>query len=274
MFELVISLYQDSNQKRHQELISCLKKNLKLNCIKKIHLLLEGEVLDIPKNKKIITSRIKNRPTYNDFFDYCNKKIKGNAIIANADISFDKTLKKISNKLTYDHFIFISRHESEQEGLIEIPNIYGRYSKTYENIFSHDAWIFKSPMKYRADVDVTVGTFFCDGLIIYFLHNHTDYNLYNLSHDIKIIHNHNTSIPDSVLRAKDQKYIQDRYNFLMDKFNFPDHNFVGGIRVSKISNLNTQYLSNNVWMHYTTYYDILENLHGKRFISLKTGTVA
>ena len=46
MFELVISLYQESNQKRHQELISCLNKNLKLNCIKKIHLLLEGDVLD------------------------------------------------------------------------------------------------------------------------------------------------------------------------------------------------------------------------------------
>ena len=115
MFELVISFYQDKNKQRHSELLSCLEENLKNKYIKRIHLLLEGENVQLPQDKKIVCNLIANRPTYNDFFKYCHKNIKGNAIIANTDILFDNTLSRLDNELQEDHFICLTRYEDNNK---------------------------------------------------------------------------------------------------------------------------------------------------------------
>jgi hypothetical protein len=48
-------------------------------------------------------------------------------------------------------------------------------NKKYSNIFSHDAWIFKSPMKYPINIDISLGEMFSDSYLDYKLKNSTYY---------------------------------------------------------------------------------------------------
>lgn len=274
MFELVISFYQDKNKQRHSELLSCLEENLKNKYIKRIHLLLEGENVQLPQDKKIVCNLIANRPTYNDFFKYCNRNIKGNAIIANTDILFDNTLSKLYSELQEDHFICLTRYEDNNRPIqtLDIPPGYKNPDR--DNIFSQDAWIFKSPMFQEVDIDIPVGTFFCDGLLIYFLHNHSNYKLYNLYHDIKIYHKHKTTIPDSTQKAYDVKYQIKYKKELKEKFNFIDHRFIAGLRGCSWNEYVSGKKTNDVWLDFVEYFYINRFLHDKQFVSIKNNTVA
>ena len=56
-----------------------------------------------------------------------------------------------------------------------------------DNIFSHDTWVFKSPMKYPIHINIHLGEMFCDSYLNYKL-SKIPYKCYNLSKDINCLH--------------------------------------------------------------------------------------
>lgn len=220
---LVISLYNEINITRSIELLYCLRKNLNNESISKIHILIEDDIniqyykkqqqrnklnyflleciLELMENfeqdNKIVLVPLNMRPTFNDYFEYCNKNIIGNVIIANSDIVYDETINKIEN-IVEDEFIVLTRYQRYNNTfkLIDLneKKYYKNLSSTYlssnhnkVNIFSQDTWIFKSPMYDKIDIPYFVGSKFSNNFINYSL-NKSKYIVYNKSKFIKSYH--------------------------------------------------------------------------------------
>ena len=195
---LIISLYNEKNEIRIFELLMCLYENLKNKYISKIHILLETSdesyliktVLELFMQKndylkdRLIIKTITKRPSYNCFFDYVDNNIIGTTIIANSDIIFDKSLIHLKY-LKDDDFISITRTENNKRN--EILSLYTENKEKRINVFSQDAWVFKSPMKYKVKNEIEPGTMQCDSYLNYTL-SKTNYKCYNLCNDINLFH--------------------------------------------------------------------------------------
>lgn len=195
---LLIGLYNEKNEIRTFELLMSIYENLKNKYISKIHLLFEESnesyllksviELLIQKNSylkdRLIIKNISERPSYNSFFDYANENINGNIIVANSDIIFDKSLSNLKY-LKYDDFLSITRTEKNKR--TEILSTKIKNNEKRINIFSQDAWVFKSPMKYKVASEIELGTMQCDSFLNYTL-SKTEYKCYNLCNDINLFH--------------------------------------------------------------------------------------
>jgi hypothetical protein len=199
---LVISLYNESNISRALELLFCLRENLNNKYINKVHILMENSdkssyfllecinklMFTFGEKDKIKIIPFDRRPTFNDYFEYCNKNIEGNAIVANSDIVYDDTLSKIEN-IIENEFIVLTRY-NKYDDIFKIfhftdKNMIPILNKV--NIFSQDTWIFKSPMYDNIDIPMFVGSMFSDSFINYRLST-SKYNVYNKAKFIRSYH--------------------------------------------------------------------------------------
>jgi hypothetical protein len=202
---LVISLYNESNISRALELLFCLRENLNNKYINKVHILMENSdkssyfllecinklMFTFGEKDKIKIIPFDRRPTFNDYFEYCNKNIEGNAIVANSDIVYDDTLNKIEN-ITENEFIVLTRY-NKYDDTFKIFHFKEKDKKSIKilnnkvNIFSQDTWIFKSPMYDNIDIPMFVGSMFSDSFINYKLSN-SKFKVYNRSKFIRSCH--------------------------------------------------------------------------------------
>ena len=159
---LIIEYFQSKNHIRNGEYLYCLHENIGIDEINNIYIFVEeGSDLnfDSPKIKKIVT---KERPTYQDLFEYCNEHMKDEiCIVANADIIFDDTLRYFESLNMEKQFGGLSRWEiSTNDGKNwEI--------EPYDNAASQDVWIFKTPVLTSDDMNYTMGKPGCDNKIFY-----------------------------------------------------------------------------------------------------------
>ena len=159
---LIIEYFQSKNHIRNGEYLYCLHENIGIDEINNIYIFVEeGSDLnfDSPKIKKIVT---KERPTYQDLFEYCNEHMKDEiCIVANADIIFDDTLRYFESLNMEKQFYGLSRWEiSTNDGKNwEI--------EPYDNAASQDVWIFKTPVLTSDDMNYTMGKPGCDNKIFY-----------------------------------------------------------------------------------------------------------
>ena len=205
-FQLVISLYNEKKIDRVMEFLLVLAINLQNKNIQKIHVLFENNgnsrenlsrtVINtllirnkLYDNLKIIN--IKEKPNFSYIFQYANQFPKSsNIMIANSDIMLDDSLAQIGNKLKNDDFICLSRYNWDKS-LKSWNLIYMEFGgNKYTNVFSHDVWIFKSPMKYSIKVDICLGDMFSDSYIDFKLKNTTNYSCFNLAKSIRAHHVH------------------------------------------------------------------------------------
>ena len=196
-FQLVTSLYNEKNIDRAMELLLVLSLNLQNKNIQTIHVLFENNgnsrdnlmrtvvnVLLIRNklygNLKIVN--IKQKPNFSYIFQYANQLPKAsNIMVANSDIMLDDSLQQIGNKLKDDDFICLSRY-NWNKNLKSWNLIYMEFNgNKYTNIFSHDVWIFKSPMKHPINIDICLGDMFSDSYIDLKLKNTTNYSCFNLA---------------------------------------------------------------------------------------------
>lgn len=194
---LVFSLYNEANISRSIELLYCFKENLSIESIRYYHILLEKStetqyfIKDvvyflINNNSNIKVYDIECRPTYNYIFDFVNNNIDGTIILTNSDIVFDNSLD-ILKHLKDEQFISLTRYNlvngnSELISFEHNGNV---------NILSQDTWIFKSPMKYKLNNVMSLGTFFCDSYMNYVL-SQSQYKCFNLYNDIITYHIQNS----------------------------------------------------------------------------------
>ena len=91
---LIIEYFNSLNHIRNGELLYCLHQNLANDYIDKIYIFMEEDAelnFDSPKIERVV---VKERPTYQDLFEYCNTHMRNEiCIVSNADIIFDDTLR-------------------------------------------------------------------------------------------------------------------------------------------------------------------------------------
>jgi len=195
--ELLTSFYYTKNQKRQEELITTLKKNLSKQFIHKIHLYITET-----DYKKFINSDFKNdknydkidfiiknyQPKYKELFEVAceyNDKI---IAICNSDIEFSISNLDILNKLD-DSCYFLTRHEYDMTHPL-ITNFGG----------SHDAFIFKSDIlkdkiknKDLSYIDYIQNTPGIEALLTIFCIEKLNYKILNPCFEIKLLHHHKSA---------------------------------------------------------------------------------
>ena len=159
---LIIEYFNSLNHIRNGELLYCLHQNLANDYIDKIYIFMEEDAelnFDSPKIERVI---VKERPTYQDLFEYCNAHMKNEiCIVSNADIIFDETLRYFENLDMTKQFYALSRWEmSTNDGKNwEI--------EPFDNSASQDVWIFKTPVLTSCEMNYTMGVPGCDNKITY-----------------------------------------------------------------------------------------------------------
>jgi hypothetical protein len=201
---LVISLYNEKDFDRVFELLIVFALNFQNNSIQKIHILFENNNSNLPNllrtvinviilrhklQDKIIIFNVNEKPSFQSIFEYVNKfPTLTNVIVSNSDILFDNSLDLVNKNLKEDHFICLSRYNWEKNKK-KWELIYMNFNNNkYSNVFSHDSWIFKAPMKYPLKIDINLGDMFSDSYLNYKLKVSTYYSCFNLSKSIRIFH--------------------------------------------------------------------------------------
>lgn len=248
-FNLIINLHEDKNPMRSHEILYCLTRNASHENIQKIHIL--GDNIDnykdlhriINDNPDLFSVNIGyGRCSYEEIFSYCNQNIKGNCIVANSDVVFSSNLN-ILQSMKDDRFICLTRHDGGK--IITLDS-------GYYNIFSQDAWIFRSPMRYKLEnlpKKLKIGTMFCDSVLNWYLEK-SKYKCFNLGQDIILEHFHIcTESASNAISNEDRVKLAKEYIKITNCYGW---DFVVGLKFSKIQDLNDDEEANKflTWSQY------------------------
>jgi hypothetical protein len=157
---LITTFFKGTYHKaRISELIETLRRNIKNEYIEAVHVIYEKDNprKDLEKtnvrdllDRKLVTMRVQQQPTYFRMFTYANLALdRGSiAIVANSDIFFDKTLRHLKfgaprNETNWRSAMALSRSHAADCGKQDDWNGVFDLCNTY--IGSHDAFIFAPP---------------------------------------------------------------------------------------------------------------------------------
>ena len=73
---LLINYFTPSNLQRYSEFITCIHENLGNKLIKQIIVFVSDNSEFHFTHEKLKVIKVDGRPTYKDYFDYCNKNLK------------------------------------------------------------------------------------------------------------------------------------------------------------------------------------------------------
>ena len=166
-FKLLTNLYNEKNNDRIAEYITCLENNLNHESINKIHILYdtsnddnENKLLAYLKKKNVIISYLKKRQTYQDCFDFANKCYPNSKIIlCNADIYFNNTLKLLDSYDLTNKFLALTRWDETNDGKL-LPLIRPDGSEISN---SQD----ETPLRKFENSKIEIGIMGCDRHIAY-----------------------------------------------------------------------------------------------------------
>ena len=177
-FNLVVTYFDKHD--RINEFHRCFQENIRNKYIKKIYVLYEGFQGNAPwflLHDKIKIIKLDHYPEHKDFYDFINKNLSGELVIwANTDIYFDDTLKSLRHVDFNKTAVILTRHQ--------MPNYTGTWKRRPG---SHDAWIFKVPIKYE-NGDIKINNFGNEVFILYTLLYNWD--VINPSETVKAWHVH------------------------------------------------------------------------------------
>ena len=178
---LFTTYYNEENNFRKQELLSCMQKNILNKTISKITIFNEGESLAYLAPTKIKEVFIDKRPTYQDFINYINTNSSPDDIhiIANTDIYFDKNIEVLKHINLKDTCLALSRWDTADT--IK-PKLYNRND-------SQDTWVFKGPVKQQFKANFPLGVPRCDNKLLFELQE-AGYRVLNPAFSIKSFHVH------------------------------------------------------------------------------------
>lgn len=200
---LIAQYYETDDTQRQKENDISLLNNILNDSITKIHLLNEKEYnLDHILSKiqpnyrnKVKQHVIEKRMTFNDGMGFANTFCKNKIIIiANLDIFFTPELNICK---TYDFtnlFCSLSRYELLHDYNFDGDNKIAKFIHNGQLgnpcIDSHDAWMFKAPIKMTPKSKIMLGSEGCDTIINYIYGEIMKYNVVNPINSIVTIHYH------------------------------------------------------------------------------------
>ena len=238
---LITQYYNTEDKQRHKENTISLVNNILNPHITKIHLLNE-ELYDLEfifksldnTNKqnnfrdKVKQHIIEKRMTFHDSMAFANQFCKNSIIIvANLDIFFNEDLTKLQSYDFSNLFLSLSRFELLNDYRFDNNNQVAKFIHNGELgnpcIDSHDAWIFKTPIKMTSDSKVMLGSLGCDTIINYIYGETMKYNVVNPIDSIMTVHYHRERERDyrttngirshsGMLYNKDNTYKSDDYS--------------------------------------------------------------
>jgi hypothetical protein len=141
---LLTGLYHDPDAGRRAELRECLRRNAENVLINEIHLFSEDAVAaeSLQSDPVMSLNKIRlvphgRRLTFRDLFDYSNRALGGQGVIAaNADIFFDDSLALLDGYDLRGRLLCLSRWDVQADGSASF----------FEHPASQDAWIFRAPV--------------------------------------------------------------------------------------------------------------------------------
>ncbi len=160
---LYVPYFRAASPRRQAELDLCIKKNLEIDALSTIYLIIDDGAEPPVKNSKLKIISVKSRPTYQHWVEYSYRN-DPNAIslLANADIYFDDGFKYLVNALSEPQsFLALTRYDTKEGKLIPHPNPH----------WSQDVWGLNtsSPLNselYR-ELDFMLGVPRCDNKVAY-----------------------------------------------------------------------------------------------------------
>ena len=154
---LLTGFYHDPDPHRRGELLECIKRNLANDWIDEVRVFIEdatapetiSELLD---HRKLRSIELGRRVTFRFLFDYANENLKGQIVlVANADIYFDETLRRLQGYDLNRKLFCLSRWDVQPDGSTVF----------FEHPSSQDAWIFQAPIP-EMNCDFHMGLPACD----------------------------------------------------------------------------------------------------------------
>jgi hypothetical protein len=148
---LLTGFYLDLDPARCGEFLECIRRNEANDCFDEIHVRMENSVDPSQirsAHPSLSASKIRlfphgQRLTYRDLFAHANRYLPGQiVVIANADMFFDHTLRRLEGYDLSAKLLCLSRWDVQSDGTLCF----------FDHPCSQDAWIFQAP----------ISEFFCD----------------------------------------------------------------------------------------------------------------
>ena len=178
MINLFTSYYSHPTSKRGTEILDCVVNNLQNPLIDNVYLLIEKTFDGFDKgNNKLHLLNLKERPTFNKFFEIANKYARKEtvSIIANSDIYFDQSI------------IYTKLLEADECFALTRYDVIDGEPKFLDKADSQDSWIFRGAIKKVDYGDFYQGYWGCDNRIALELEN-VGYEVTNPSLTIRSYH--------------------------------------------------------------------------------------
>jgi hypothetical protein len=180
---------------------SCIKKvnYCVMRLIEKIHLFIDDDVaLEYIKQlntSKIVVIAVGKQPMYSDLFTYATQNLVGKiCMVTNSDIYLYKFRSNLYKHLEDQNTVYtLTRYEHD----MSCPFI-----KKYIGCYSHDSFIFKSPLKNTEFIDKIVhpqNVWGSENVLMYEL-NKCGIRMFNPCYQAIIVHLHKTELrePDRI----------------------------------------------------------------------------
>ena len=169
---LIQQYYIPTDKTRRNEIKKCLQYNCSNDAIDKIILLNEktytSEELgtDSPKIKQVV---INSRLTYKKVFEYAAELQNCFIILANSDIFFDLSIKRLRNSgMTNEKKMYtLLRYEFDGKTELKKCRLFGPRPDSQDSWIWHSKW--KLPNNIRNIFDINLGKPGCDNKILYLL---------------------------------------------------------------------------------------------------------
>tara|TARA_R110000744_G_scaffold22946_1_gene58337 strand:- start:301 stop:954 length:654 start_codon:yes stop_codon:yes gene_type:complete len=182
---LITEYFKSDLEERNNEIITCIKNNVKSGLFNKIILLNESDILDVEGVSNEITGQ---RLTYKYAFEYANEYFPNEILVlTNNDMFFDSTLLKLENYNINNKCLALMRYE-----IVNNASSCDIQSRPKHISNSQDSWILKTPIKVPKKSDFHLGIPGCDNYIAHLL-SEEGYQVSNPSFDIKSYHLHMTN---------------------------------------------------------------------------------
>lgn len=192
---LFMPYFKVADKRRQQEFINCLKINSSNQEIDRIYLLVDDGHTPELASEKIEVIHMSKRPTYQDWHTLTVEKCtSGISVLANTDIYFDESIKKLSMLFrSGNEFLALSRFEKIGPDLFLHKNPH----------WSQDVWAMSAnsilPSNLVKSLDFPMGVPRCDNKIAY-LFSINGFRVFNPCSDVKSVHLH-----ESQVRGYDKK---------------------------------------------------------------------
>lgn len=183
------SWYNEANEERRQELITCVQRCLDSPDLDGVYLLCEGNASFPTKHEKLKEIPVSTRPTYEDFFLLANGLSEPGdvLVIGNTDTYPAEGMRSWFEQLQPYQCWALSRWDITESG--EAVHLKRKDSQ--------DNWLFISPIKKNIYSKFPLGFCGCDNAIACRIEN-AGYEISNPSCDVKFYHLHLTGVHNYV----------------------------------------------------------------------------